>query len=215
MKLKIDYVADLGSGWCALNLHSLREAIDQLPEIDVELDICPFEQYPDLPPEGVDIREHFAQTCGADVALATQTRAAMREWARELDFDFRPNLRTRAYNTFDGLRLLRWARAQPGAQVQQDLALALFDLTFNRGGNVSEPAQLLQCVEMLGLDVTWAGQVLRTDAFADEVHHLEAEFHEQGIDVVPALYANGNLISQGSQTPPAYMTLLRVAAGLA
>ncbi|HEY4084167.1 MAG TPA: DsbA family protein [Burkholderiaceae bacterium] len=215
MKLKIDYVADLGSGWCALNLHSLREALAQLPEIDVELDIRPFEQHPDLPPDGVDIREYFIETYGADMALATQTRDAMREWARELDFDFRPDLRTRAYNSFDGHRLLRWALAQPGPQVQQDLALALFDLTFNRGGNVSDPAQLLQCVEALGLDVTWAGQVLKTDAFADDVHELEAAFREQGVDMLPALYVNGRLISQGSQTPSTYMTLLRVAACLA
>ena len=217
MKLKIEYCADLGIAWGALNLYSLLEALAKLPEIEAELDIRPVELQPDLPPEGMEAREYFSQTYGADMVLVTQTREAMRDWARELNFDFRPDLRTRIYNGFDSLRLLRWALVQPGAQVQkvqQKLALAFVNLTYVQGGNTSDPAQLLHCVEELGLDVTWARQVLQSNAFADEVRDLEAEFRDQGVDMLPALYVNGKLVSQGSQTPQTFMTILRVAAGL-
>ena len=215
MKLRIDYVADIGNGWCMLGLHALRAALVQLPDLETELEIRPFEQYPELPPGGTPLKELFARVFGADMALANATREAMREWATELGVDYRPDLRTRAYNSFDAHRLLRWALTQPGEQVQLRLALSLFDLTFKEGGNASDHAALLQRVEALGLDVASAREALASGAFGDELRFIDAEFREHAADMLPAVFFDGRLVSQGSQSPQTFTTLLRVAGGLA
>ncbi len=147
--------------------------------------------------------------------LANTTREAMREWALELGVDYRPDLRTRAYKSYDGHRLLRWALTQAGEQVQLRLALSLFDLSFKEGGDISDHAALLQRVEALGLDVASAREALAGDTFGDEVRFIEAEFREHAADMLPAVFIDKRLVSQGSQSPQTFATLLRVAAGLA
>ena len=213
MSLKVEYVCDLNDGWGALNFVALQLAIADVGGIVVDLELRPFELYPDLPPGGVPMAEHVARTFGAADSLAMKTRDALRAWAVELDFDgYRPELRERAYRTFDGHRLLRWTLAVGGSQAQQALAMTLLRLTLCEGGDVSNHEALLAKADDLGLDVEAARAVLAGDAYAAEVKSIEAEYRAMGIDTVPVLLIEGKLVSHGSQTPEFYAHLIRQAA---
>ena len=213
MSLKVDYVADLNDGWSALNFVALQLAVADVGGIVVDLEWRPYEQYPDLPPEGLPIAEHFARNFGAGDSTASKTRDALRAWAAELDFDgYRPELRERAYSTFNAHRLLRWALAVGGSQAQQALATALLRLTLCEGGDVSSHEALLTKADDLGLDVEAARAMLASDAYAAEVKQLEGEYRAMGIDTVPVLLIEGKLVSHGSQSPEFYAHLIRQAA---
>ena len=213
MSLKVDYVADLNDGWSALNFVALQLGIADLGGIVVELELRPFELYPDLPPEGLPLAEHFARNFGAGDSTTSKTRDALRAWAVELDFDgYRPELRQRAYSTFDAHRLLRWALAVGGSQAQQALATALLRLNLCEGGDLSNHEALLAKADDLGLDVPAARAMLASDAYAAEVKHIEGEYRAMGIDTVPVLFIEGRLVSHGSQSPEFYAQLIRQAA---
>ena len=213
--LKIDYVTDLNDGWGALNFVALQLAIADVGGIVVDLELRPYELYPDLPPEGLPMAEHFARNFGAADATAAKTREALRAWAAELDFDgYRPELRERAYSTFDGHRLLRWALSVGGSQAQQALAMALLRLTLCEGGDVSNRDALLVKADDLGLDVEAARTMLASDAYADEVKRIEGEYRAMGIDTLPVVLIEGKLVSHGSQSPEFYAHLIRQAAAV-
>ena len=213
MKLKLEFVTDLIDGWSALNLVALQQAIADLGALEVELELRPFELHADLPPEGVPVAEHIARTYGADMAAAMGTRDALGAWANELGFDgYKPELRQKYHNSFDGHRLLRWAWAMGGPAAQARLAQELQRLTLCEGGDVSCHGELLAKVEAAGLDVAMAKAVLQGPAFADEVCSIEREYRAQGLETIPALFVGGKLVCQGSQSSEVYTTLIRQAA---
>ena len=213
MSLKVDYVTDLNDGWGALNFVALQLAIADVGGIEVDLELRPYELYPDLPPEGIPMAEHLARNFGAVDSMALKTRDALRAWAHELDFEgYRPELRERAYSTFDGHRLLRWALATAGSQAQQALAMALLRLTLCEGGDVSDHEALLAKAEDLGLDVEAARAMLASDAYAGEIKRIEGEYRAMGIDTLPVLLISGKVVSHGSQSPEFYAHLIRQAA---
>ena len=77
MSLKVEYVCDLNDGWGALNFVALQLAIADVGGIVVDLELRPFELYPDLPPEGLPMAEHMARNFGAADSLAMKTRDAL------------------------------------------------------------------------------------------------------------------------------------------
>lgn len=60
--LRIDFISDINCPWCALGLAALDAAIRQLGnEILVEVYCQPFELNPQLPAEGVKLKDYLQQ----------------------------------------------------------------------------------------------------------------------------------------------------------
>ncbi|OYU27343.1 MAG: disulfide bond formation protein DsbA [Burkholderiales bacterium PBB2] len=209
--LRIDFISDVSCPWCAIGLKSLEQAVQSLPELQVDLHFQPFELNPQMAPEGEEINAHLARKYGAAPAQLEQTRETIRQRGAELGFTFTKGARDRIYNTFDAHRLLHWAGLQ-GSQAQRDLKLALLSAYFTEGQNPGDHAVLRRAAEGVGLDGEAAAGVLASDQFSAEVRQAESEWQAAGINSVPAIVINQRHLIQGGQPPEVFAQALRQIA---
>jgi predicted DsbA family dithiol-disulfide isomerase len=212
--LRIDFISDVSCPWCAIGLKSLEQAVQSLPELQVDLHFQPFELNPQMAPEGEEINAHLARKYGAAPAQLEQTRETIRQRGAELGFTFTKGARDRIYNTFDAHRLLHWAGLQ-GGQAQRDLKLALLSAYFTEGQNPGDHAVLRRAAEGVGLDGEAAAAVLASEQFSTEVRQFEAEWQAAGINSVPAIVINQRHLIQGGQPPEVFAQALRQIAATA
>ncbi|MBS0555905.1 MAG: DsbA family oxidoreductase [Proteobacteria bacterium] len=214
-RLRIDFVSDIACPWCAIGLASLQQALAQLDgNIAADIHLQPFELNPDLPLEGEDANAHLMDKYGMGEEQLETNRAAIRERAAALGFDFNMRKGSRIYNTFDAHRLLHWAELQ-----NRDLALALkralLRAYFSVGENVADRNVLVRIARDTGLDADAARHVLESGAYADEVRAQERHFQQAGIHSVPAAIVNGQYLISGGQPPEVFENALREIAAAA
>ena len=209
--MRIDFVSDVSCPWCAIGLKSLEQALEKLPELQVELHFQPFELNPQMAAEGEEINAHLARKYGASPAQLEQTRETIRERGAELGFSFTKGARDRIYNTFDAHRLLHWAGSQGGG-LQHLLKLALLKAYFTEGKNPGSHTVLLDAALAAGLDAQAAAALLASNDLADEVREAEAFWHAQGINSVPAVIINQRHLISGGQPPEVFEQALRQIA---
>jgi len=209
--MKIDFVSDISCPWCAIGLHALERALDEVAgEISAELHFQPFELNPQMPAEGQDIDEHIAQKYGSTPEQMAQSREMIRRRGEEVGFVF--GQRNRIYNTFDAHRLLHWAE-QEGHQ--RELEHALFEAYFTRGENPGDHGVLLTAAEAVGLDRSRAAAILVSNEYGQEVRERERFYLDAGIHSVPSVIINDRHLIQGGQPAQVFAQALRqIAAGL-
>jgi len=208
--ITLDFVSDVVCPWCAIGLCGLLEAIQRVEgEIDVELQIKPFELNADMPAEGEDLVEHLQRKYGSSAEDIASNHKRIRDFGEEVGFHFDLHKRQRIYNTFDAHRLLHWA-----AEQGRDLALkqALLHAYFGEGRNISDNEELLDLATGIGLDPVRTREILDSDAYASEVIEEEEFFTSHGIRAVPAVIINGRQLISGAQSADYYEKALRQVA---
>jgi predicted DsbA family dithiol-disulfide isomerase len=203
--MKIDFISDLTCPWCAIGLANLEQAIARLDgAVPVELGIRSFELNPDIAPEGEDIEHYAARKYGATPPDVAARQALIRSRAADAGLTF--PARTRVWNTFDGHRLLHWARST-GRQL--DLKRALLAAYHVRGENPAAHEVLLAAVATVGLDVAAARRVLAGNEFAREVRDEVEHWRARGLAGVPAILFEDHYLLRGGQSVAAYEQALR------
>jgi len=203
--LKIDIVSDVACPWCIIGYSSLQAAINELDQ-EVNITWKPFELNPNMPLEGQNYAD-YART--KYHRTKEQTKANVENVVqRGLDagYEFNFNEDTRVYNTFDAHRLLYWAKE---FDLQTQLKLALFDLNFKRGDNLSSHEALLACVEEVGLDRDTAKDVLTQSSYSDEVRAEIDWAHKNGIHAVPTFIFNDKHVVSGGQPKETFVHFLK------
>jgi len=157
----------------------------------------PFQLDPGAPETAVPLTQYLEHRFGPrkDGMLDTVTQVAKEEgltiaWDRAL-----------SANTRTAHRLLQWALAEGGPEVQRKLANELFAMHFTRGRNIADIEQLAAAAASVGLDAERARTYLTSDAGVSE---LEAEFDKArnlGITSVPTFVIDGRYAIQGAQPP--------------
>jgi len=195
--LTIDIVSDVSCPWCIIGYKALQIALTRINDkVSSNIMWHPFELNKDMPKEGQEINEHLAQKYGIDQAQIDQNRETIKQRGLSVGYEFGKRGGGRIYNTFDAHRLLHWAKQ---LNKQTELKLALFDLYFKEEGNPSDHAQLLECVDRIGLSVDEAKQVLDSDAFANNVREEQQHYQAMGISSVPAVIINNKHLISGGQ----------------
>ena len=213
VKLKIDFVSDIACPWCAIGLHALEQAADNVKDqVQVDLHFQPFELNSDMVPEGEDVIEHLQRKYGAPADQLAKTQDAIAERGAALGFQFNMGKRTRIYNTFDAHRLLHWMDEEGSSEQQRALKHALFTAYFTDGQNTSDHAVLLAVVHKLGLDEARAKAILESDEYAEAVREREAFYHQHGINSVPAVIVNDRHLIQGGQPVEVFEEALKKLA---
>ena len=206
--MHIDFVSDIACPWCAVGLHALERALQELAgEIEPTLAFQPFELNPAMGAEGADTVAYLGAKYGIGPEQIRRNQAAIRERGAAVGFAF--GERTRVWNTFDGHRLLHWAgvEGEPGAQ--RALKHALLQAYQGEGRNPSDATVLLDCASQAGLDSTRAAQVLQEGTFAQEVRQAEAFWQQAGISSVPSIVVDRRHLIQGGQPPEVFVQALR------
>jgi len=204
--IKIDYVSDIACPWCAVGLGNLNQAIDQLSDqANFEVHFRPFELNPNMPKGGQDAIEHLTEKYGLTAEQVKTNQANIRAKALEAGFEFHPEGRKRAYNTFDAHRLLHWAGQEFGLEKQAILKKELLNTYFCLAVNLDDQHNLLDAVTRSGLDQDRALEVLKNNEFAKEVRTEEATYTNAGINSVPAIILNDQYLLQGAQPSESFV----------
>lgn len=196
-KLDVDIVSDVMCPWCYIGQKRLEKALDQVPELDVEIHWRPFQLDPTLPPEGKDRRKYLSDKFGGDERAKSVYQAVKDAGvAEDIPFDF--DAIEVSPNTLDAHRLIRWA-STAGDGVQNRLARRLFQLYFEEGANVGSHEVLLGAARDVGMDPSIVESLLATDADREAVQNEIQTANQMGVTGVPCFLIEGKYAVMGAQ----------------
>lgn len=213
--LDVDIWSDVSCPWCAIGYARFVRALDLLAEdVAVTVRWMPFQLAPDLPPEGRLQADYLAEVEGrtpedvaavlADMEIQAQAAGFPLAYAGEGE----PPA-AMIWNTSAAHRLLRWALAWKGPQVQTALKLALFTAHFRHRRNISDPQVLAQIAG--SIPELWAEgalEVLADDTLSMAVQFEEKRGRQSGLGAVPAFVVANKYVLQGAQEPEQFARAL-------
>lgn len=207
--LAIDFVSDVVCPWCAIGLHSLLKALDQLgDEVSASIHFRPFELTPEMSVDGEYVIPYLSAKYGISERQVAQNQAHITERGAQLGFRFDFRADSKKWNTFDAHRLLHWAGEQ-GAEHQLALKLALLEAYFTDNRNPSDRAVLCELAVAAGLDGTQAGEVYDAGRYADEVRADERLWQRRGVSSVPTIVFNDRYAVTGGQPVETFVQVIR------
>lgn len=210
-KLTIEMVSDLVCPWCWLGLRRIQGAIEQVPEVEVELLFRPYELDPTIPAGGVNYRDYMAKKFGPETEDSrwVAMREALIQFGEEegIPYNF-SELRHRP-NSFDAHRLVRWAQGQgKGAEAKE----SLFSAYFEHARDIGDHDVLADIGETIGLERDIVEKLLASDADVEETKAEEETFRQMGISGVPTYIAMRRIAVQGAESSEKLAKFLRASA---
>jgi predicted DsbA family dithiol-disulfide isomerase len=171
-------------------------------EHNVKVEWVHFPLHPDTPAEGRSLADLFAGRNVDRKAMHAQMKARMD--AEGLPYGDR----TMTYNSRLAQELGKWADTQPGGEALHD---ALFRAYFVEARDISQPAELLEIAEQVGLSAAGAREVLEKRTFKDSVDRDWELSRRYGVTGVPTFVAGGRGVV-GAQPYEVLERLVRQAA---
>ncbi|MEX0344128.1 MAG: DsbA family oxidoreductase [Rhizobiaceae bacterium] len=196
-KLNVDIVSDVMCPWCYVGQKRLERAMDQVPEVEVDIHWRPFQLDPTLPPEGKDRKKYLSDKFGGDERAKSVYQAIKDAGVAEgIPFDF--DAIKVAPNTLDAHRLIRWA-SSAGEGIQNRLARRLFQLYFEEGANIGDHRVLIDAARDVGMDNSIVESLLATDSDREAVQSEIATAGQMGVTGVPCFLIEGKYAVMGAQ----------------
>jgi predicted DsbA family dithiol-disulfide isomerase len=192
--LSIDVVSDVVCPWCYLGEKRLAAALAEETE-PVVVRWRPYQLDPTIPDGGVDRAEYMERKFGRDGRLKA-VHDHLVELGAEVGLPFAFDRITRAPNTLDAHRLIRWA-ASTGLQGQ--VVDRLFRAYFVEGRDVGDRAVLLDIAADCGLDAALVARLFEEGADVEAVRNEIAEAQSIGVTGVPFFIFAGRLAVPGAQ----------------
>lgn len=207
--LTIDVVSDVVCPWCFVGKKNLGRALALRPDLAATVRWRPYQLDPTIPPGGLDRRDDMIAKFGSLDRVAG-THARLTELGRGLGIDFHFDRITRAPNTLDAHRLVRWAAE---GEQQDSLVERLFSFYFVEGRDIGAAAVLREAAEAAGLDGGEIEARLASDldrqAIADEI----AEATRIGVTGVPFFIFEGRYAVSGAHPPETLASAIDKALG--
>ena len=198
--MKIELWSDYACPFCYIGEARLKKALRQLPA-SVEVEFKSFELDPTAPREVVSsTQDRFADKYGLTVEEARARIDEISEMGRAEGLDFK-YLTTRNTNTFDALRLTKFAHVRGHDEIVEKL----FDAYFTKNLELANLDVLKQIAVECGLDAAEVETFLAGDEFAAEVRADEQQATAYGIHSVPYFVINGKYAMSGAQ-PTEFIT---------
>jgi len=211
--MEIDVWSDIACPWCYMGKRRLEAALATFDGArDVSVRWHSFELDPSAPAayDGEHV-DRIARKYGRSREETAGALASMSEMAAaeglELNFEG-----IHAGNTFDGHRLLQFA-FEHGRQ--DETKERLMRAYFGDGELVSDPRVLQRIGEEAGLPAHPVAEMLRSDAFGEQVRADEYTAQQLGIDAVPFFIIDRRLAVRGALDAPQMLGALQQAAGAA
>lgn len=206
----VDVVSDVVCPWCFVGQKRLDQAIAALPDIDVEVRWRPYQLDPTIPPEGKERRQYMIEKFGSDERIR-QIHQRLEAIGAEEGIRFAFEAIKMAPNTLDAHRVIRWA-GSAGEDVQNRLVRRLFELNFEDGADIGNPAVLIEAAREAGMDAALVEPLLPTDADVESVKSEIATASRMGITGVPCFLLEGKYAVMGAQGSDALADAIRQVA---
>ncbi len=180
--LHIDIVSDYVCPWCYVGKRRLEKALQQRPDINVQIRWLPFQLSPDIPPEGVDRMEYYASIFGEK--RAEQIVASMSDTGKDDGIAFQNKPGAMSPNTLLAHTLMKLAQADGDADADM-FAERLFHAHHVDCENIGDVDVLSAIAADCGLSVEKIAACLVDPAARDSVHDLIHESVQRGVSGVP------------------------------
>lgn len=208
--MRIEIYSDTICPWCYIGKRRLERALAQRPDVEASIHWRAFQLNPWMPVGGVPREEYLKAKFGQ--SDAQRIYANIREVGLTEGLEFRFDLMTRTPNTVLSHRLIAWAAEQEGDDPQGALVENLFQSYFLNGGNLSDPAVLVEAAGQAGLNTAAAEAFLATNERHDAVVAEDATARRMGIQGVPCFIVDGAYAISGAQEPEYFMPLFDLIA---
>ena len=193
--MKIELWSDYACPFCYIGEARLKKALQQI-SAQVEIEFKSFELDPTAPREVTSATdERFAEKYGLSIDDARAQIESISALGRAENLDFR-YLTTRYTNTFDALRLTKFAQSRG----HDEIIGKLFDAYFTKNLELANFDVLKKISDECGLDAAEVEKFLASDEFAAEVRADEREAAAYGIHAVPYFVINGKYAISGAQS---------------
>ena len=195
--LHIDVVSDVVCPWCFIGKRRLENALEQVPDIPVDINWRPYFLNPWIPRDGIDRQTYLETKFGSAERYAVIAERVVAAAALE-GLLYASDAISRQPNTLDCHRLILWSRSatDPGNMKQR-----LMELYFSEGADLSDPNTLIQAAVDCGMDGDLVRRLLASDADVDRIEKEANSAKEAGIDGVPCFIFGGSTIVTGAQSP--------------
>lgn len=194
--MKIELWSDYACPFCYIGEKRLEKALAEIDGGDkIAVEFKSFELDPYAGREVVSSTvDRFAIKYRLSKEDAAERIEAISRMGRSEGIDFR-YASTRYTNTFDSLRLTKYAQERG----KTEIITKLFAAYFTDNLELSDHEVLKQIAAECGLDRNEVEEVLDGDRFADAVRADEQEAMELGIHGVPYFLINGKYAVSGAQ----------------
>jgi predicted DsbA family dithiol-disulfide isomerase len=147
--LTIDVVSDVVCPWCYLGKRRLALALAEAADGgQIAVRWQPFQLDPTIPAGGMDRRAYLRNKFHDDKRL-DEVHARLTALGAEVGIAYRFDAISRAPNTLDAHRLIRWASV---ADAQDRVVERLFRLYFEEGRDIGGRASLVEVARECGMD---------------------------------------------------------------
>jgi predicted DsbA family dithiol-disulfide isomerase len=205
--LTIDVVSDVVCPWCYLGKRRLALALAQGDGGPVAVRWRPYQLDPTIPAGGMDRRAYLVMKFRDDKRL-DEVHARLTALGAEVGIAYRFDAISRAPNTLDAHRLIRWAAV---ADAQERVVERLFRLYFEEGRDIGERALLVEVARECGMDGAAAEQGLADGRDVEAVRAEIAEAQSLGVTGVPFFIFASRLAVSGAQSVDALVKAIAQA----
>lgn len=205
MAMNIEIWSDVACPFCYIGKRHLEQALEQLPDLDVDITWKSFELDPNAPVNSdLDIYDSLAKKYGRDRNWAKQMNANMVNMASKagLSFDMDSLIPT---NTFNAHQLIHLAKEKGK---QDEMKEALLSAYFTEGKHVGKPEVLIEIAKSIGINEQEVGKVLEDNSYSNKVVKDVEEAHSLGVQGVPFFYINGKYGLSGAQPVEVFVEAL-------
>ena len=205
--MQIDIVSDTICPWCYIGKRKLESALNERPDIEVELGWRPFQLNPHMPAEGMDRAEYLrAKFGGPDRAAQIYDAVAQAGLAVGIEFAFDKVERTPS--TLNSHRLIRWATT---AGCQDAVVEELFRRYFLEGDDIGDAGVLISVAADAGMDADLVADLLAGDADLELIRREDAMARQMGINGVPCFIIDRKYAISGAQDAPVFHKVFDLA----
>ena len=195
--MQIDIISDSICPWCFIGKRRLEKALEQRPDLEVEIVWRPFQLNPETPREGYD-RKAYLEAKFGNKEQAKGVYKMVRSAAKEEDLELALEAQKRLPNTVDSHRLNHWAHT---AGVQDAVVEGIFTKYFIEGEDIGDPEVLVSIAEEAGMEADVVRKLLEGDADRDLVLNEENVARQMGVTGVPCFIVDQKLALVGAQEP--------------
>ncbi|MGD1037863.1 MAG: DsbA family oxidoreductase [Roseiarcus sp.] len=205
--LTIDVVSDVVCPWCYLGKRRLALALAEADGGPIAVRWRPYQLDPTIPADGMDRRAYLRNKFG-DVSRLDEIHARLTALGAEVGVAYHFDAISRAPNTLDAHRLIRWALA---ADAQDRIVERLFQLYFEQGRDIGERALLVEVARECGMDGEVVAKLLADGHDGEAVQAEIAQAQSIGVTGVPFFIFASRLAVPGAQSADVLATAIAQA----
>lgn len=194
--MKIEIWSDVVCPFCYIGKRHLEQALEQLPDIDVDIEWRSFELDPNAPVETeLDIYDMLAKKYGRDRNWAKQMNDNMVQMATKAGLNYNMD-DVKPTNSFNAHQLIHLAKE---FDKQDAMKEALLKAYFVEGKHIGDYDELTEIAASVGLEEEKVQEVLQQNAYSNQVMADVEKAHTLGVQGVPFFYINEKYGLSGAQ----------------